>query len=394
MVTKILGLEDNVNSINDIRKFVKKSQIHQINIPNKNKFLIETDGIEFFDSLDVMDQLRKINSIKMNFDLCVTSSWTTSRLAYLADMKYIINFVGNDIRIPPFIKNSKPFYFKEKVNNLNFLQRVFYKNVLDSAAACVAASDESYNDLKKYRNDGMRIDRTIVNTKLFHPDIRPIEMEKRKFTFFSPQRIGREKGIDILWKAIPLCKSDFEILQVEWYDETSEEAKILSHEILQQKPPQVKLIPQIPRKEIARYYAFADAVLGEMRMGLLNNIEREAALCKKPVICYYNPTMKYVLDGKKISAPFLPNSNDLTHIAEIIDKVVESEQFRNELAEKEYDFVKEYGDPDKAAEEWDNVFEKIHYNLKRQKSSRLKLFLRLLLYSLSHNLFFKDVKLS
>lgn len=55
MIIKILGLEDNVNSINDLRKFVKKSQIHQINIPNKNKFLIETDDIEFFDSLDVMD---------------------------------------------------------------------------------------------------------------------------------------------------------------------------------------------------------------------------------------------------------------------------------------------------------------------------------------------------
>jgi len=48
MVINVLGMEENVNSINDIRKFVKRAKIQQINIPHKNNFLIDNDEIEFF----------------------------------------------------------------------------------------------------------------------------------------------------------------------------------------------------------------------------------------------------------------------------------------------------------------------------------------------------------
>ena len=50
---------------------------------------------------------------------------------------------------------------------------------------------------------------------------------KIKFTFFSPQRMGIPKGTDLIWKAIQLCNSDFEVIQVNWFDEsTSEELKM------------------------------------------------------------------------------------------------------------------------------------------------------------------------
>ena len=64
------------------------------------------------------------------------------------------------------------------------------------------------------------------------------------------------------------------------------------------------------------------------------------------------------MDGNKIIAPFLPNSNKPEEIAKIIDKIVESKDFRDELAYKEYEFIKDYANPDKAAREWDHVFEK------------------------------------
>ena len=66
-----------------------------------------------------------------------------------------------------------------------------------------------------------------VNKEIFKPELKPLEIKKEKFTFFSPQRMGRPKGTDLIWKALPLCKSDFEIIQVDWYDvSTNEELEI------------------------------------------------------------------------------------------------------------------------------------------------------------------------
>ncbi len=140
----ILGIEENVNSLNDIKKFVKKSKIFLLNIPHENKFLMDKKELKFFKSKNVKEQLNEISLIKNQFDLCVVSSWRSARLAYLSGMNYVINFVGNDIRIPPFEKNSKPSYFHESVNNLNWLQRLFYKNIFENASECVSASDETF----------------------------------------------------------------------------------------------------------------------------------------------------------------------------------------------------------------------------------------------------------
>ena len=74
---------------------------------------------------------------------------------------------------------------------------------------------------------------------MFNENVIPLKREKTKFTFVSPQRIGLAKGIDIIWKAIELTKSDFEVLQVEWFlgQRTDEERNINR-----------KLIENIPKK--------------------------------------------------------------------------------------------------------------------------------------------------
>jgi len=380
---QVLGIEENVNSLHDIKKFVTKSKIFLLNIPHKNKFLIDKKELKFFKSKNVKEQLNEINLIKNQFDLCVVSSWRAARLAYLSGMNYVINFVGNDIRIPPFEKNSKPVYFNESVNNLNWLQRIFYKKIFENASECVSASDETFGHLFKFTKDGIRIDRTVVDTNIFNLDVKAKTVEKQKFTFFCPQRIGLEKGTDILWDALKKCKSDFDVIQCEWYDETSTEAFEKSQKMIENIPKQVKLIPKIPREDMPKYYAAYDGILGEMRLGLINNIEREASFLRKPIVCYYNPNHKYLIDQKRITAPFLPNSNDPKEIAIIIDKVVNSKKFREELAEKEFNFICEYGNPEKAAAEWDAVFYKA-VNKKRKKATKLQIFCRYFLYTISH----------
>jgi len=60
-------------------------------------------------------------------------------------------------------------------------------------------------------------------------------------------------------------------------------------------------------------------------------------------------------------------------------------KFRNELAEKEFNFISEYGNPEKAAAEWDAVFNRA-VNKKRKKTSKLQIFCRYMFYTISHKL--------
>ena len=79
------------------------------------------------------------------------------------------------------------------------------------------------------------------------------------------------------------------------------------------------------------------------------------------------------LDIKQVAA--WPSTIEIidSQLAKIIDKVVESEKFRNELFEKEYKFVSELADPDKCAKEWDQLFLKIFQKNKSINSKSLKI---------------------
>ena len=369
MVIQILGMEESESLIYDLGMFLKKSKIKHINLRTQQRdVLIDHQNIEFFKSDSILEQIKTVCKIKNEFDLCIVSSWKTARIAYLADLNYIIWFVGNDIRIPPFVRHSKPEYFDMPVNQLNFLERIFYKKILENALVSVTGSQELFQYLEKYRKDAIRIDRVVVNTKIFNNNPEPINLIKKKFMFFSPQRMGIEKGTDILWKALPLCKSDFEIIQVNWFDEKSKEAKKTSNKLLKTIPSKVRLIAPIKKHKMSNYYAFADAIIGDMRSGHTNSIEREAVWCKKPVISYNDTNSKSLIDGKEIASPFLPISQDPQKLAEIIDKVVDDKDFRKKLLSEEFDYVKIISDPEKTAEEWDNLFERLNKKSKLRKN--------------------------
>ena len=357
MKLKILAIGDSTSNIYLMKKFAKNIEIHIIDFPKKgvDKTTTGKDGIEYFDSLLISKQVEKIKEIKNKYDLCIAVPWAGARIAYLAGINYIMYFVGGDITTPPFSKENK---------NYNFFEKHFYKKILDNAVACIAPMDEYYMPLKKYRKDAIRLDRMFVDTEIFNEKIQPIQLQKEKFTFLSAQRFGLEKGMDKIWKAIELCKSDFGLLQVKWFieDTTVEEFNELSSinkKLVDEKPDKVKFIPLIKREELGRYFVGADAVMGQMRAGVQGGIEREAAFCKKPVICYTDPKKPNIIDGEKIIPPFLPESNEPQEIADIIDKIVESKQFRDELAQKEYEYVKKISDPELVSRDWENIFVKV-----------------------------------
>ena len=189
-----------------------------------------------------------------------------SVLLTLCDLNYVPIYFGRDIDAPRFVKNSTEEWNEEPLHKLNFLERYFYKKSFNNAVLHVAGLFV-YKHLKKYSKNPVNNARAIVDKEIFNEDVKSITREKTKFVFFSPNRIEKYKGTDILWNALQYCKTDFEILQVNWFGETQNEEKLFKKNILKNIPKQVTLIPMVKYTEIARYYNFADAVIGNLFIG-------------------------------------------------------------------------------------------------------------------------------
>lgn len=393
MTIRVLAIGDLANGFVDLREYVKNSKIHIINFPWETASkLTESSDVEFFDSLKIADQVDKINSIKDNYDLAIVNTWAGARLAYLTGLDYILLFVGSALRIPPFIKNPTLNYLDKPLPTLNIFERKFYRNILDSAIQCGAIEIDLYRILQKYRKNDIFLIRNIVDTRRFKENLQPINWKKTKFTFISPQRIGLAKGIDIIWKAIELTKTDFEVLQVEWFlGQRTDEERNINKNLVRDKPKKVKLIPVIKREDVPSFYSFSDGVIGQMRTGLTANVEREAAMCKKPVVQYADPNIKYKIDDRDEVSAFLPHSNEPKIIAELIDKIVTSKEFREDLAEQEYNFVKKIGDPNVIANEWEELFSKV-VGMKRKRKSKFKLKINLYHFLLINRLYIKKIR--
>jgi glycosyltransferase involved in cell wall biosynthesis len=374
---KILAIGDATNNFYLMQKYAKNIKIHLIDFPKagtETKAHSSPPGeVELFDSLLISKQVDKIKQIKDEFDLCIAKPWAGARIAYLAGLNYILYFTGSDIITPPFVKNAKFSYSNEVTENFNFLERSFYRKVFDSAIACVSTSDEYFLPLQKYRKDAIRIDRICVDTELFHENVSKSDLQKKKFTFLAPQRLGLEKGYDLIWDAINLCKSDFDFLQVKWFVEANRggttvidpnKLSKINMDLYENAPSQVKFIPLIDHKDLGKYFAAVDVIMGQMRSGDISGIEREAAFCKKPVLSYSDPNKKTILDGKEVESPFLPKSKNPNELAKLIDKIVESKEFRDDLAMKEYVYIKNLSTPELVMKDWESVFEKLNKKYK------------------------------
>ena len=389
---KILAIGDTADNSISLKKFVKNSEIHLITFPRKQAELFTlSDDVERFDSLLISKQVNKINQIKDQFDLCLVLTWSAARIAYLADLNYIMYFAGGDITEPPFEKKPHSPFLKKPLHNRNFFERYFYRKIFDNAICCIAATEEYFEKLKKFRNDAIRLDYGFVDTTLFNENIESINLERKKFTFLSAQKFGFEKGLDIIFEALKHCKTDFEILQVEWFTQRTEEEREMVKKLLEQIPNQVKFIPLIKRSELGSYFKSVDAILGQMRAGILGGIERDAAFCKIPILCYIDQSKPMMVNDKKVIPPFLPKSKDPIELAKLIDKVVESKEFREELAHYEYEYSKKLYHPDVAAKAWENLFLEINkkYPSIHKNSFKIKKLLENKIVKYAENLVYK-----
>ena len=393
MIINVLAIGDVGNIISTLSKFTKKSKIHLINFHKDGAGVFTyNEDVETFENYKVKDHVEKINSIKNNYDIAITMG-TGERIAYLADLNYIPFYVGRDIDAPRFEKNSSEDWSEEPLHKLNFLERRFYWNSFNSAIVHVAYG-WVFGHLKKYTKNGIKLDMVPIDTTIFHPRVTPIKKEKKKFTFFSPMRMEKFKGTNLLFDALKFCKSDFEIIAVDHFGEATKEEIEFKNKLLANMPKQVKLIQPVKRNEMPRYYTFADAVLGNFYLGMSELVTLESVMCGTPVIQYSDENKEIIVNDEKLKLPFLPHSKNPKEIAKIIDNFVESPQFRIESYNQQLEFVKKTSDPNKCAEWWDNLFENM---IKRHKSimknsSRFSMKLRMLNFLIANRLYFYKLK--
>ena len=290
-------------------------------------------------------------------------------------------------------KNSAEQWQEEPLFTLNFFERRFYWNAFKNAISHVAGMWQ-FEFLEKYTKDGINSAAIPIDIEEFNQNIEPINLKKEKFTFFHPNRFEKGRGTDLLWKAIKLCKSDFEIIGIDYPLQATQEERDFKKKILDSKPDQVKMISPIKRSEIAKYYRYADAVIANLTIGTFEMVGLESVMCGTPVIQYTDKTKKIIINGKQIKSPFVPFSKDPESIAAAIDKIVESEKFRQELFEKEYEFVNQVADPNRCAEWWDEFFEKIVNEQKtiHRNSSKLKIKFRIWGFLIANRLYTKKLK--
>jgi len=391
---KILAIGDTANNFESLQKFSKNLDIHLITFPRKQAELFTlSEKVEKFDSLLISKQVKKINQIKDQYDLCLVLSWSAARIAYLADLNYIMYFVGGDITEPPFEKMPKSSFLEKPIHNRNFLERYFYRKIFDSAIYGIAATEEYFKNLKKFRKDNsvIRLDYSFVDTTIFNEKIEPMNLKKNKFTFLSAQKFGLEKGFDIIFEALKYCNTDFEILQVEWFTQRTNEEKIKVKKLLKELPNQFRFIPLIKRNELGSYFKGVDAILGQMRAGMTGAIERDAAFCKVPVLCYIDQSKPMIINNEKVIPPFLPKSKNPKELAKLIDDIVESKEFRDKLAIEEFEYSKRLYHPENAAKAWEDVLIKIYKKKPsiNKKSFKIKKILENKIIEYAENLIYK-----
>lgn len=289
----------------------------------------------FFVKKGIQSQINQIRKLSKKYDVFLCYGWPAAAICYLAGVNYGMVFFDSYIDPQNRIR-KKLSPIKE------FILQDIYKSTIECATFTVAGLPHDAEILKKYRPD-TKIIFQLIDEESFHPNVKKMDLNQHKFTFFSPQRIEVEKGQLIMWKAIRLTKSDFVVLQTDWgAGEYYEEA-------MATKPDKVKIIPKIKREDMPRYFSSVDAVLGQVSSSSCGSIEREAALCSIPIFCHAPNSFSE-------DDPFYKTSKEPAEIAKYVDRIVTDKEFREKLRRTQNEWVKKTFDNKVGIKKWEEVF--------------------------------------
>ena len=101
-----------------------------------------------------------------------------------------------------------------------------------------------------------------------------------------------------------------------------------------------------------------------------------------------------MIKGNYTKSSFLPHSNKPEDIAKIIDEIVSSKEFRDELFENERKFVSNSTDKEWISNWWDELFETFSqkYENIHKNSSSISIKMRMGLFLIGNRFYWKKIK--
>jgi glycosyltransferase involved in cell wall biosynthesis len=208
-------------------------------------------------------------------------------------------------------------------------------------AEYVLCHEAVVGSIRTLRRDAMAL-QSPINTSQFNPNGPSIRFGPG-LALFSPSRIDKWKGHEVIWRALSLMenRARVRVFQSDWGWEPEYSALKAS------APAMVRFVPVVPRNQIEQRYRGSDIVVGQMKIGYLGMSELEAAACGVPVTVF----------SKDRDSPFLPRRSDPQELADLLDLLIDDEHFRANYSKDCRDFVLQNHSLEKVAAGFSNVIE-------------------------------------
>jgi len=283
--------------------------------------------IAFPNKSSLYEKVRYLKKLKSEYDFFHCGGWK-GMLAYMAGVPYGLQFFGSELR-----------YWEDRNDFKSFLKKPLMHRVVKKALYVAVGTPDLLQNVRHIRPDAFWIPGP-VDFDLFNDKADRIDLGYDLPVIFSPTRIEKQKGSDIIWKAVSETRNDFVFLQTDWGFEP------FRSEMIRAAPEKMRLIDIIPHEKMPGYYVSSTAVMGQVGAVIRGYVEVEAAACGAPVLCY-SPD----------DTPFVPKEKDTSTIAKYLDRLVEDREFRSNLARSERKWVLENHDISMIVDRWRTLWE-------------------------------------
>lgn len=256
--TLVAGL----NSIGEEAVLYKTIKYRKINFP---KFINKLVGV----LIALLELCRFSHYIRINhFDIVHIHYGSMAYLPLLTRTSFYLHLHGSDLRKAIHIPITG-YFIKLGIKKA---EKVFY----------------STPDLEK-------LIKPLRSDALFFPN--PLEIEKfvpkqktsasTAIDIFSISKIDKNKGIEVILSSIENLIEDDRVSSVLMFgigNDVENFSEIIDH---LRSINKVKIIDQVPHKEMVKLINGAKIILGQMSLGSIGCSELEAMACAKPVVCKF-----------------------------------------------------------------------------------------------------------
>jgi len=232
-------------------------------------------------------------------------------------------------------------YYKDLFSRI---QRFFAKRKLKQAEKLIAISKATINDLKKI---GIKKDVSLVYPGLDFKKLKVKKVKNKKFTIVYPSRISREKGQDVLIKAVRNM-DNVRVIIVGYVNDPGylKELKMMSKN--------VEFKTNVP--DIVKYYQMADLIVFPTLVPEgFGFTAAEAMACGKAVVASDFPAVREVVGKSGI----IVKPGDYLEMRDAILKLKNDNKLREKMGKEGAKSVRERFDWDKSYRIYKKVLESV-----------------------------------